>query len=407
MSHFAVIDTETTGLSPAHHHRIVEIAVVVLDDRGKVVREWATLVNPERDVTAGEIHGLAGADVYAAPTFKQIAGDLEGLLRGNVPFAHNLAFDAAFLAAEYDRLGHPIPLGPATGLCTLRLSARYLYSGSRTLEACCDCIGHRLESAHSALHDARAAASLLVHFLSVDRKFCRRWSDEIRAAERFPWPGLPPRRVQCVPRASVEGPSRDHFLSRLVSRSTRREITPDAESYLAVLDKALLDRQLSRHEEDELIAVARMIGLSREDAMVLHRSYLACLGRLALADGIVTDEERDDLNAVARMLGLGSAAVERALSGSEDVPDFEVGGFNLKPGDAIVFTGEALGMEREELTSQARALGLKVRSMVSRKTTLLVAADPDSLSGKARKAREVGVPIVDYETYRKMIGSLR
>jgi DNA polymerase-3 subunit epsilon len=39
MSHYAVIVIETTGLSPAHHHRIVELAVVLIDDDGNVVYE--------------------------------------------------------------------------------------------------------------------------------------------------------------------------------------------------------------------------------------------------------------------------------------------------------------------------------------------------------------------------------
>ena len=91
MSRYAVLDLETTGLSPANHHRIVEVAVVLVDDAGQTVYEWATLVNPERDVTASEIHGLTGADVYRAPTFSQIAGQLTKLLSGRVAVAHNLA----------------------------------------------------------------------------------------------------------------------------------------------------------------------------------------------------------------------------------------------------------------------------------------------------------------------------
>lgn len=32
MSRYVVVDIETTGLSRAHHHRIIEIAVVLVDD---------------------------------------------------------------------------------------------------------------------------------------------------------------------------------------------------------------------------------------------------------------------------------------------------------------------------------------------------------------------------------------
>ena len=88
---------------------------------------------------------------------------------------------------------------------------------------------------------------------------------------------------------------RDHFLARLAARTPRSELHPEANSYLALIDRALLDRRLSRHEEDELVALAGLLGLSREEARKLHISYLSALGRLALSDGIVTSEERDDL----------------------------------------------------------------------------------------------------------------
>lgn len=64
-------------------------------------------------------------------------------------------------------------------------------------------------------------------------------------------------------------------------------------------------------------------------------------------------------------------------------------------------------MARADLEYQARVLGLRVTGSVSSNTTLVVAADPDSLSGKARKARSLGVPIVDYATYLRMLESPR
>jgi DNA polymerase-3 subunit epsilon len=190
-----------------------------------------------------------------------------------------------------------------------------------------------------------------------------------------------------------------------VSRAPRSELHPEANSYLALLDRTLLDRQLSRHEQDELVSVARMMGLSREEAMRLHRLYLAALARLALADGIVTPAEGADLEAVATALGLSGDVLEECLDPAVQ-PSDEVcvaGGFALSPGDSIVFTGDAPGMDREDLEYQARSLGLRVTGSVSGKTTIVVAADPDSLSGKARKARDLGIPIVGYATYLGML----
>lgn len=57
----------------------------------------------------------------------------------------------------------------------------------------------------------------------------------------------------------------------------------------------------------------------------------------------------------------------------------------LSAGDAVCITG-ATKTPREELGARASGAGLRVTSAVSRKTQLVVAADPDSESAKARRA---------------------
>ena len=47
MSTYAIIDFETTGLSPAMAHRATEIAAVVVSN-GKVVDRYESLINPKR-----------------------------------------------------------------------------------------------------------------------------------------------------------------------------------------------------------------------------------------------------------------------------------------------------------------------------------------------------------------------
>jgi len=407
MSRYAVFDLETTGLSAAHHHRVVEVAVVLVDDDGTVVYEWETLVNPQRDVGATAIHGLSAIDVYDAPTFDQIAPELEDLLRGRVPVAHNLSFDAPFLTAEFRRVGYDVPLSPTAGLCTMRLASRYLPAGPRTLEACCSCIGCSITSAHAALDDARATARLLRYYLQHDDDFLGSWTDVIATAQSGTWPAIPASPLSKVTRRSAAAADTQHFLGRLASRSPRSEIHPEANGYLALLDRVLLDRCVSRHEADELVSAARTMGLSREEALALHRLYLTGLGRLALEDGGVTDQERLDLESVAVALGLPTEDIDVMLQADAPVAaDCIVGGFVLKSGDTVVFTGEAPCIERSDLAYQATSLGLRATSAVSGKTTLLVTADPDSLSGKARRARDLAIPIVDYATYFKMLDSI-
>ncbi|NMB45969.1 MAG: hypothetical protein GX998_06090 [Firmicutes bacterium] len=408
MSRYAVIDIETTGFSPVHNHRIVEVAVILVDNVGNGVYEWDTLINPVRDVGATEIHGLSGADVYSAPTFDQIAPELGSLLRGRVPVAHNLSFDAPFLAAEFARAGYSVELDGSSGLCTMRMASHYLSVSSRALEACCDCIGYRIESAHTALEDARATAQLLAYYIKQEDDFSRCWADEIAVAQEIAWPAMPEVTTSRVSRELIAARTEKHFLERLPSRAPRM-IHPEADSYFAVLDRVLLDRRISHHEADELVAVAEMLGLSREDAMSIHRLYLIALARIALEDGVVTYDERSDLKLAATLLGLPADSVDSALESATQSHHkvCKVERFELKVGDTVVFTGEAPGISRADLEYQARAVGLRVTGGVSRKTTIVVAADLDSLSGKARKARSLGIPIVDYPTYFQMLDTVR
>jgi hypothetical protein len=106
----AVIDVETTGFSPRHGDRIVELAIVVIHAHGPVLREFVTLLNPERDIGPTHIHGLTASDVRHAPRFADIAGLVTETLAGCTAIAgHNIAFDHRFLKAEFERLGHAFP----------------------------------------------------------------------------------------------------------------------------------------------------------------------------------------------------------------------------------------------------------------------------------------------------------
>ena len=190
-SGFAVVDLETTGLSPGGHDRILEIAVVMVDAKGGVVDEWSTLVNPCRDVGPSSVHGLRSRDLIDAPLFEDVAGELAGILSGRVLAAHNLPFDARFLMAEYSALGCPeLPLTSNHGICTMRLARQYLPHAPRSLADCCVVAGLRNENAHAALADARAAAGLLAIYLGK-ADGSEPWLQLLEEAPFYSWPPIP------------------------------------------------------------------------------------------------------------------------------------------------------------------------------------------------------------------------
>ena len=138
-----------------------------------------------------------------------------------------------------------------------------------------------------------------------------------------------------------------------------------------------------------------LAGLDRKVVTELHASYLRSLARAAWEDGVIEAQERRDLGDVAVLLGLALADVDAALEAAlaftgDNTP---AGTLRLHPGDRVCFTGQ-MSQPRAELAGLAADAGLEVCVGVSKKTTMLICADADSMSGKARKARDLGVIVI-------------
>jgi len=82
------------------------------------------------------------------------------------------------------------------------------------------------------------------------------------------------------------------------------------------------------------------------------------------------------------------------------------GTFALNHGDLVVFTGE-MSRPRSEWEEISAGRGLVPHRAVTKKVELVVAADPDSLSGKARKARDYGIPVVTEDGFARMLGGVQ
>ncbi|VVJ17245.1 DNA polymerase III epsilon subunit (EC [Amycolatopsis camponoti] len=406
---YAVIDTETTGILTGWHHRIAEIAVVHVDPHGNITDDWVTLVNPDRDLGPQAIHGIRAADARRAPRFEQLAGDLVERLAGRVVVAHNWTFDAMHLRAEFGRLGIDTPFAPDAGLCTMRAAGRARLSSGRSLIDCCAAAGLPERAWHTALDDARGAGELLGFLLRHAPSAVGATDAQLHAAN-WAWAHLERRRTPAVHRAAI-GQIEPHFLAKLVERMPR-DGEPVVDAYYAMLDDALLDRQISATEGDALVEIAHDLGLHKNEVVALHLSYLRDLAREAWADQVVTDGERNDLLTVATLLALDPAIVESILDEERDAvrdpaPDREhkIGGLVLRPGDKVVLTGD-MKRQRADIAAEATAAGIRVTGAVSKQTRVLAAADPDSMSGKAKRAHECGVPVVSEDAFLKALAKL-
>ena len=415
MPNVAVIDVETTGLNPYRHDRVVEIAVVVIEPDGTVVREFCSLINPERDIGPTSIHGLSANDVTSAPRFSEIAGALLEVAEDCVAFAgHNIRFDHSFLAAEFNRLGHRIPDGPM--LCTLQLA------GGGSLSACCSCFDIPFKGqAHSALDDAKATAQLLAKLLKDEPRYL----NELAQLSPIMWPRVPRTVVQTMSRDDSrrrqdEPPS---YLQKLLARAGS-DLLPNTDdgallAYSALLDRVLEDRRIDDSEGEALLEVATRWGIDGKQIQDAHGSYLHHLAIAALADGVVTDSERRDLALVAKLLGIRNTSLNDMLDrAAEKLAYFSplpqtasvVHECEALNGKRVCFTGEfqcclnGEMMTRETASGLATQQGLIVVESVTKKLDLLVIADPHTQSGKANKARQYGIRIMHEPLFWKTLG---
>jgi DNA polymerase-3 subunit epsilon len=370
---WVVLDAETTGLSPKEH-RIVELAVIVLDERGNPMGEAGTLINPgDGDVGPVEGHGIRPEDVLDAPTFGELAGWLVEWLRGKVVVGHNLLFTTAFLDEEFRRAGWEMPHVPA--ICTMTNAPRYLPSlPGRTLEQCCAAAGIPLEGPRSALTNARAVAALFGTFLAQRPVLPSPWVGYIERSRRMAWPRIPMRDFQMAPRpeegwdGEADDPERTAMISpemlaaasAVVSKSPAAvqetalisavpsaegartpevtsefvmEVVEDAprspeetepvSAYLGALDNAVSDRVLSFTEAIHLKDLAAALAIFEAEQNDAHRQYVRTLAATAWSDRQVTEEERADLMAVGKLLDLSENEVDGLIEDTN--PDADEG----------------------------------------------------------------------------------
>jgi len=105
MERYAVIDVETTGLSPKHE-RLTEIAIVIVED-GKIINEFSSLLNPEKKIPyrITQLTGINNQMVQEAPRFFEIAKQVVQMTENCTFVAHNASFDYRFIQAEFSRYG--------------------------------------------------------------------------------------------------------------------------------------------------------------------------------------------------------------------------------------------------------------------------------------------------------------
>lgn len=161
MDTIAVIDFETTGMSPGMGDRATEVAIVLLEN-GQVVDRFQSLMNAGVRVNSfiTQLTGITNEMVQAAPPAAQVMREAARFVAERPMVAHNAAFDKKFWQDELARCEQDAPHPFA---CTVLLSRR-LYPQAPNHKLGTLAALHHLPSsgrAHRALADAEMAAHLL------------------------------------------------------------------------------------------------------------------------------------------------------------------------------------------------------------------------------------------------------
>ena len=417
MHGFAVLDFETTGFS--RHDRVIEIGVVLLDANCRVERTWQTLVQPNRGFDNSDVHGITPTNLVGAPTFEHVARRFAEVLNGRVIVAHNASFEYKFLTNEFGRLG--VELADGNWLLDTMVLARQFMPGQPvSLKNVLSIMGIENRAAHTALADAEATAAVLQRFVQarpdiVDYAeplyFAPAQLAQLRISDV---PLLERNNVQATGDVAAAGTAADSTVTGTATGTAADQQTSEkqwlqelaqhvprtgdeaSDQYIGFLVQAMVDGRLDMRELSKLHGIAAERGLSADDVNMLHEQYLQQLIVQAWADGVVTEQERRWLISIAGELNIERNRVEDLVTSARKL--------ELRPGDRVTFTG-AMATPREVWEARARVAGLDVGGVI-KASVVLVASDVNTQSGKAKKARALGIPIVDEVTFAHALAEL-
>ncbi|WP_328825387.1 AAA family ATPase [Tomitella gaofuii] len=338
--------------------RPVELAVAFED--GTSV---SSVINPQRDLAdARRAYGISVSDVLLAPTLREAWAMILPLLDGRTPVGVGVDKSLGHIDFELKRLGSAMPMPLGVDVPAGRLSA-----GERTA----------LRSA-SAVQRAQAALRARDR---LDAQDPGAGAFDTDAADELATAGA--------------GDAVGYLLTRTPDEPTPASaLLPQFSAMLAVgrsVGAVLLGR--GGAGADRVAGDSPDPEILREARVLVAEQVRAAAARVPL-----TAEALDRLHTLETVLGAdlteGLAALEADSAAGV-----------LAPGTRVCFTGDAVGADgrfvsRDEMFTLAEARGLTpVKNVSKTRCDALVTAEIGSQSGKARKAREWGKPVVSADEF--------
>jgi hypothetical protein len=361
-SGFAFLGALYTGFS--RFDRIIELAAVIEHEDGGV-SEISTLLNPLRDIGSSDDHGLTAGRVSAAPTLIEAWPVFARHLNGNVLVAEGLATLQTMIERELEASNYQIQLG-------LGLDIRLTTTSPTESDG-----AEIAPSRQTALQIARQTRERF-HALDAKPMSARKFvaGPAIRSLGR-----LFPRHEEVLTPSLKRGEAELQYVDWLSS-----QLVPGRP-----VEELSMQRQI----------LADQLGFEPEQVERLHSEFMDSVVHGISRDQQLSDAEEDYLNQVATVIGVSPPNLHFADT-ALTIRDA------LIEGAEVCFTGSATDkngtiLERSGLEAQAKQAGLKPVKSVTKKCAAVIAADPASMSGKAKKARDSGVPVFSVEKFLEWV----
>ena len=166
-----VLDTETTGLSVAKGHRIVEIGCIELKNQIPTNKTFHCYLNPQRKVSedAIKVHGYTDEFLSDKKKFSDVVDDFLQFIQNKKLIIHNAEFDISHINNELKLIGKPA-ISKDNVIDTLDIAREKYPGASISLDALCK--RFRIDNSRRKLHTALIDCELLskVYINLIDQK---------------------------------------------------------------------------------------------------------------------------------------------------------------------------------------------------------------------------------------------
>ena len=166
-----VLDTETTGLSVAKGHRIVEIGCIELKNQIPTNKTFHCYLNPQRKVSedAIKVHGYTDEFLADKKKFSDVVDDFLQFIQNKKLIIHNAEFDISHINNELKLIGKPI-ISKDNVIDTLDIAREKFPGSSISLDALCK--RFRIDNSRRQFHTALIDCELLskVYINLIDQK---------------------------------------------------------------------------------------------------------------------------------------------------------------------------------------------------------------------------------------------